>query len=50
MVNDMEARRIYFFSAQGYADIDGFPKSGVPFEGPHNKDYCILGCKSDPTI
>ena len=21
----------------------GFPKLGVPFWGPHNKDYCILG-------
>ena len=28
----------------------GFPKLGVPFWGPHNKDYSILGSILGPPI
>ena len=31
------------FWALGAAYIGGFPKLGVPFGGPYNKDYSILG-------
>ena len=30
--------------------FEGFPQLGVPFWGPHNKDYSILGSILEATI
>ena len=39
MENEMETGSII----GEFIGIRGFPKLGVPFWGPHNKDYSILG-------